>query len=145
MKAGDRVEVVATDGQEWLSLGLNHIPALRRGVVGTVEQSGLPSVYVRLDDPVVSLGGVTWPKLWLPVACLKQIPSSAMTRLASAFTKLGPTARELLVDVAERLVKGAREHGDFETPRDWSREAYEEDLDAIVYRTQRLRTMRGPS
>lgn len=44
----------------------------------------------------------------------------------------------VLADIADRLVKGAKEHGDFETKRDWVKEAYEEELDNIVYRTLRL-------
>ena len=44
----------------------------------------------------------------------------------------------VLRDIALRLVKGAIEHGDFDTPRDWGREAYEEDLDGFVYRTLKM-------
>lgn len=66
----------------------------------------------------------------------------ALTRLANASAQLGPNALDLLADVAERLVKG-KEHGDFEvkmTPAQWTKEAYEEDLDALVYRTMRARS-----
>lgn len=56
----------------------------------------------------------------------------------ASLTLMGPNARRVLADIADRLVKGAREHGDFETKRDWAREAYEEELDNVVYRTLRL-------
>lgn len=59
-------------------------------------------------------------------------------RLTKAQDQLGPNALSLLADIADRLVVG-RAHGDFEKQLDWSKEAYEEDLDAIVYRTMRLK------
>ena len=62
----------------------------------------------------------------------------AEQRIEEAVTKIGPNAKRVLADIAERLVKGAKEHGDFDTPRDWGREAYEEDLDGFVYRTLKM-------
>lgn len=59
-------------------------------------------------------------------------------RINNAMAKIGPNATRVLADIAERLAKGAAEHGDFEVERDWLTEAYEEDLDNIVYRTMHL-------
>lgn len=59
-------------------------------------------------------------------------------RLTAATAKLGPNATALLADIADRLVIG-KAHGDFEKPLNWTKEAYEEDLDGIVYRAMRLR------
>lgn len=69
-------------------------------------------------------------------------PPHDTRRLAFAANALGPKALAVLADVAERLVLG-KAHGDFEKSRDWDREAYEEDLDALVYRTLALRERTG--
>lgn len=50
--------------------------------------------------------------------------------------QLGDRGLAVLVALAARLAKGAREHGDFgNLDRDWNQEALEEDLDGMVYRT----------
>lgn len=60
-----------------------------------------------------------------------------MLKLNLCATSLGPRARRLLIRIAERLQKGAREHGDFDPKirRNWRAEASEELLDATVYLT----------
>jgi hypothetical protein len=59
-------------------------------------------------------------------------PHRAAGRLFTAAGKLGPRAM-----VAERLAKGATEHGDFApgAARNWDRETAEELLDGLVYQT----------
>lgn len=53
--------------------------------------------------------------------------------IATIAEALGPKARRLLLSIAQRLALGAKEHGDFEKPRELTREALEEHLDAVVY------------
>jgi hypothetical protein len=70
-----------------------------------------------------------------------QAPTAVqLAELIQAFAAIGPNARTLLLNLAQRLVKGAKEHGDFDpsTKRVWTREALEEDLDGIVYRALEL-------
>jgi hypothetical protein len=64
-------------------------------------------------------------------------PHRAAGRLFTAAGKLGPRAMVVLAAVAERLAKGATEHGDFapgSCPNP-DRETAEELLDGIVYQT----------
>lgn len=53
--------------------------------------------------------------------------------LAEQWALLGPRGRRVLLAVAERLARGAKEHGDFDSKRDWQKEKREELLDWIVY------------
>jgi hypothetical protein len=68
-------------------------------------------------------------------------PAEAFAQLgeiaAIFIATLGPNARLVLLDIAQRLERGAKQYGDFDMQRDWSHEAREEDLDGIVYRTVR--------
>jgi hypothetical protein len=57
--------------------------------------------------------------------------------LVHAWSLIGPNARSILLAFADRLVIG-REHGDFDAPHDWSREAVEEELDGAAYRIAKL-------
>lgn len=59
---------------------------------------------------------------------------AAIAKLVESYTKLGPRGRLVLASVAERLVLGAKQYGDFDT-RDWRKEANEELLDFLVYET----------
>lgn len=78
-------------------------------------------------------------RLVIPAAVRAVEPEHATivtVRLFGACAQLGPRALEVLTAVAERLAKGAREHGDFTNlERDWDRESLEEQLDDLVYRT----------
>jgi hypothetical protein len=57
-------------------------------------------------------------------------------QLWNNYSALGPTAREVLLRLSQRLAAGRRQYNDdFDTPRDWEFEAASEDLDACVYRT----------
>jgi hypothetical protein len=73
------------------------------------------------------------------ITALKRKPGYTLNTIKDAWHQLGPNARELLADIAERLVIG-KAHGDFEKALNWTREAYEEDLDGIVYRAMKLRS-----
>jgi hypothetical protein len=58
-----------------------------------------------------------------------------LIELGGHIAPLGPRGLVVLNELASRLAKGAREHGDFENlDRDWPREALEEDLDGAIYR-----------
>jgi hypothetical protein len=74
-----------------------------------------------------------------PAASRRRPLGQTHDAIDKAWHLLGPNARELLADIAERLVIG-KAHGDFEKALDWTREAYEEDMDGIVYRAARLRS-----
>ena len=64
---------------------------------------------------------------------------SCYDRLGRAWSKLGPRARLVLVQIAERLEAGAEQYrDDFEKRRDWRREALEEALDQAVYAARGL-------
>lgn len=59
-------------------------------------------------------------------------PMSMMER----FERLGRDEREILLDLMARLEMGQELYGDLNIdrdPRDWEREAYEEELDGMVY------------
>jgi hypothetical protein len=77
-----------------------------------------------------------------PMPKMRGNETASLDRLLEATKPLGPNALRLLADIAERLAKGAREHGDFETARDWDKEAREEDLDGIVYRVLAMQAAR---
>jgi hypothetical protein len=64
-------------------------------------------------------------------------------RVTVAMETLGPNAIRVLADIADRLVRGAKEYGDFETERDWIKEAYEEELDNVIYRTMQIMSREG--
>jgi hypothetical protein len=53
--------------------------------------------------------------------------------LLVAYTQLGPNAQRVLLMIADRLVKGAKQYGDFDADRDWVHEAFEEACDQTVY------------
>ena len=67
------------------------------------------------------------------IAATLQRSSSSIAPLVAAAEQLGPRALALLQSIADRLVKGAKEHGDFAAPKELRREALEEHLDAVVY------------
>jgi len=64
------------------------------------------------------------------------------TKLLGCYAELGPTAREILVEIAERLVVG-KAHGDFESALNWQREGDAELLDAVVYALCERRRLRA--
>jgi hypothetical protein len=74
----------------------------------------------------------------------EQAPALPAAELFAALAALGPRALAILTELAKRLARGAAEHGDFENlDRDWGREALEEDLDGMVYRTVALMRREG--
>ncbi len=59
--------------------------------------------------------------------------------LLSAYNRLGPRARRVLLSIADRMARAAVTYGDdFERPANWRREAQEERLDELVYATVEL-------
>jgi hypothetical protein len=58
--------------------------------------------------------------------------------LLVAYTLLGPNAQRVLLLIADRLVKGAKQYGDLDDTRDWQHEAVEELVDACVYLARQL-------
>lgn len=62
-------------------------------------------------------------------------PANEAEVLLNAAAPLGPRARQLLIQIAQRLAIGAAEHGDFDPSRvrDLKRETLDELLDATVY------------
>lgn len=57
----------------------------------------------------------------------------ATAYLLQLHSQLGPRGRAVLKAVAERLVKGGKEHGDFPQWPNAKPETLEEMLDAVVY------------
>lgn len=54
------------------------------------------------------------------------------------FNQLGPNAKKIVIHILERLAKGAKQYGDFNTPRNWDKESSEEALDLAVYQAAKL-------
>ena len=86
---------------------------------------------------VVIFDGTTYEYVLDARALDLVVESAARLELAIIYDGLGMRGQALLLELARRLEKGSNEHGDFERPLDWTREAFEEDLDGIVYRTAR--------
>ncbi len=64
-----------------------------------------------------------------------------LATLNNAARAIGPRALEILVSIAERLERGAKQYGgDFDDkPRAWLSEAIEENLDGLVYLTMAIK------
>lgn len=54
-------------------------------------------------------------------------------RLCAAYERLGPNGREVLLYLADRLVRGHDDYGDFNRGRDYAHEAAEEYCDGAIY------------
>lgn len=69
--------------------------------------------------------------------CMCGIKAGHVFEISRVAHGLGLNAQRVLLEVAKRLDKGAREHGDFDPAqrRNWAREEADEHLDAIVYAT----------
>lgn len=138
-KVGDVLTVMSLGSGESGYVLIRH----ERGIAWCrVEKVIAPKVTFTFD-----VASIIFPPLGrsLTFADIKPSPvvnEAARVRFNTAVAKIGPNAQALLADIAERLAIGAAEHGDFDkprTPKEWSKEAYEEDLDALVYRTLRLK------
>lgn len=74
----------------------------------------------------------------------KHGPSQLVTDMAQAFAKLGDIERQVVLDVARRLLMGQETYGPFREgdERNMRQEAYEELLDGCVYLARDLRRCR---
>lgn len=64
-------------------------------------------------------------------------------RIVRACDGLGPNAMTILAEIAERLQHGrAQYNDDFDKPRDWAQETFEELADGLVYSTQKIVELR---
>jgi hypothetical protein len=70
-----------------------------------------------------------------PKPCVRPpaIERNDWNHLLEAWTQIGPNARLVLLDLADRLVMGNKQYGDFTDDRDWPRELQAELLDGLVY------------
>jgi hypothetical protein len=133
-KVGDRVRLVSYDNALPEHMGRAHgIPLGAEGTVRElIDRDGDIAVQFKYDWFYVK------PSSLEPVSTLRLEPEAIeLAKLVQIFCSLGPRARTLFTEIGQRLVKGAREHGDFDPTekRDWTQEALEEDLDACIYRT----------
>ncbi len=64
-----------------------------------------------------------------------QSPAEYLTVM---FGCLGPMEKEIIMDIAQRLLQGQKEYGKFQDldNRDFGKETYHELLDGIVYTTR---------
>lgn len=142
-KAGDRVRLVAFDEiySEPIGCGIEYP---RLGAYGRVrapqDDDGDIEVQWDYDYFYHKPSSLAHAQEAAATAASPAVADEAYKQLAQLITlhaALGPRARTLLIAIAERLVKGAREHGDFAdaASRNWDQEAVEEDLDGCVYRT----------
>lgn len=75
---------------------------------------------------------MTLLRRWLRPA----VPAATLhdkVRLCHAYEQLGPRSRRVLLLLADRLVQGQRDYGDFQTPRCWPLERAHEQIDSAVY------------
>lgn len=70
----------------------------------------------------------------MPDTLDRQSPAEYLTVM---FGCMGPYEREIIVDIAQRLLQGQRDYGKFQAldNRDFGKETYHELLDGIVYST----------
>lgn len=130
IRKGDLLECVDADGFGQSVLTLGAVYTAKEN-----EQKGFSGNIVRLEQ---TGNYAFYVKRFRPAASSVHAKAADLIRLGEACGQLGPRALGLLVEVAERLAKGAAEHGDFEkgAPHgSWAREAAEERLDALVYET----------
>jgi hypothetical protein len=62
-------------------------------------------------------------------------------QLSTMFSLLGPYEREILCDIAQRLLLGQKQYGQFKEQdgRNLNNEAYQELLDGLIYSTRQLK------
>jgi hypothetical protein len=130
-EVGDRVQLVQLSERNPLC-----------GCNVKIGAQGLVKLAPDADDDVQVLFEGCEDNLWCYAgdlrAAAEPVPGGhPAARLIAASAQLGPRAMVVLASVAERLAKGAREHGDFapDQRRNWDKETSEELLDGLVYQT----------